>query len=216
MLVDASQAVVAKYLYDPFGSTLAKSGILADANTYRFSSKEWNANSGLYYYLYRLYDPNVQRWLNKDPIGGNGFEILRHQSSKLLKLFGMLKKTDDKNLYEFVKNHPIGGFDALGLAPNVPTGPGSLACISAEEQAQAANDLAEAEPTEENIENAILASLYAALVCSPPKPPPDPTPPSCPSGPPWNPPPGPSHKCEMILFEGALIMVCILLAPVGA
>ena len=37
-LVDAGQAVVAKYLYDPFGSILSQSGVLADANLYRFSS----------------------------------------------------------------------------------------------------------------------------------------------------------------------------------
>jgi len=51
-LINSSQAIVAKYEYDPFGNILSQSGSLADANTYRFSSKEWNANSGLYYYLY--------------------------------------------------------------------------------------------------------------------------------------------------------------------
>jgi hypothetical protein len=50
MLINASQTMAAKYLYDAFGNTLAQSGYLAAANTYRFSSKEWNANSGLYYY----------------------------------------------------------------------------------------------------------------------------------------------------------------------
>ena len=72
MLIGASQMIVAKYLYDPYGNTLAQSGLLADANTYRFSSKEWNANSGLYYYLYRFYDPSLQRWPNRDPLGDIG------------------------------------------------------------------------------------------------------------------------------------------------
>jgi RHS repeat-associated protein len=69
-LINNLQLIVAKYLYDPFGNTLSLSGPLASANTYRFSSKEWNDNAGLYYYLYRFYDPNLQRWPNRDPIGG--------------------------------------------------------------------------------------------------------------------------------------------------
>jgi RHS repeat-associated protein len=95
MLIAASQMIVAKYLYDPFGNTLAKCGLLADVNNYRFSSKEWNGNSGLYYYLYRFYDPNLQRWVNRDPIGEDG---------------GL-------NLYEMVDESPIDNFDELGYGP---------------------------------------------------------------------------------------------------
>ena len=72
MLLYANGTVAAKYLYDPYGNTLAQSGPLADANSYRFSSKEWNQNSGLYYYLYRFFDSNVQRWLTRDPIRERG------------------------------------------------------------------------------------------------------------------------------------------------
>jgi hypothetical protein len=45
-----NQQLAAKYLYDPFGNTLTMSGPLPDFNKYWFSSKEWNENSGLYYY----------------------------------------------------------------------------------------------------------------------------------------------------------------------
>jgi len=93
MLIASSQMIVAKYLYDSFGNTLAKCGLLADVNIYRFSSKEWNANSGLYYYLYRFYDPSLQRWLNQDPIGERG---------------GL-------NLYAYVGNNPVNYIDPNGL-----------------------------------------------------------------------------------------------------
>ena len=93
-LVNSKQAVVARYLYDPYGNTLAASGLLADANSLRFSSKEWHENSGTYYYGFRFYDPNLQRWLNRDPIGEEG---------------GI-------NLYGFVGNAPIGRGDSCGLA----------------------------------------------------------------------------------------------------
>jgi hypothetical protein len=36
----------ASYRHDPFGNTISKSGMLADANVYRFSSKEIHARSG--------------------------------------------------------------------------------------------------------------------------------------------------------------------------
>jgi RHS repeat-associated protein len=92
-LVDSSQGLAASYRYDPFGNTLASSGPLADANVYRFSSKECHVNSGMYYYLYRFYDPSVQRWLTRDPIEEMG---------------GL-------NLYGFASNSPITQTDPAGL-----------------------------------------------------------------------------------------------------
>lgn len=71
-LVNSNQIVVARYQYDPYGNVLAISGPLAEANLYRFSSKEWHPNSGLVYYLYRYYEPSLQRWVNRDPLGDLG------------------------------------------------------------------------------------------------------------------------------------------------
>jgi purine-binding chemotaxis protein CheW len=82
-----------KYTYDPFGNILTMSGPLALTNTYRFSSKEWNDRSGLYYYGYRFYDPNLQRWLNRDPIGEIGGE----------------------NLFTAMRNSPLTYIDCFGL-----------------------------------------------------------------------------------------------------
>ena len=70
--MDSSQGLAASYRYDPFGNTLASSGTLAATNVYRFSSKECHANSGMYYYLYRFYDPSPQRWITRDPLGKRG------------------------------------------------------------------------------------------------------------------------------------------------
>jgi RHS repeat-associated protein len=106
-LASAAQVVVARYLYDPFGNLLSQSGPLADANLYRFSSKEWHQNSGSVYYLYRFYDPSLQRWLNTDPIGEPGFE------ATVLDLAGDLY--DSPNRYLFVDNDPITSWDVFGL-----------------------------------------------------------------------------------------------------
>jgi len=92
-LVNSGGVLVAKYAYDPFGTVVAKNGPVADVNTYRFSSEELHAASGLVYYGFRFYDPNTQRWLNRDPIGESG---------------GL-------NLYALLGNDPINWVDAYGL-----------------------------------------------------------------------------------------------------
>jgi RHS repeat-associated protein len=95
LMLDASQNIVAKYLYDPFGNILSQSGPLANANVYRFASKEWNANAGFYYFGRRYYDPTLQRFLNRDPLAQRG---------------GL-------NLYAYCGNNPISLVDVLGLCP---------------------------------------------------------------------------------------------------
>ncbi len=99
-LVNASQTLAASYKYDAYGNLVSQSGSLAGANVYRFSSKEWLATPGLYYYGYRWYAPNLQRWLNRDPIGEQG---------------GI-------NLYTFVYSNPIHYYDDFGNQPALPPG----------------------------------------------------------------------------------------------
>ena len=70
--LEGIQTVVAQYLYDPYGNLLSAVGALASTNLYRFSSKEYHPSSGLVYYLYRFYDPNLPRWVNRDPLGEGG------------------------------------------------------------------------------------------------------------------------------------------------
>ncbi|HEY5912717.1 MAG TPA: RHS repeat-associated core domain-containing protein [Verrucomicrobiae bacterium] len=99
-MVDPGQNIVASYKYDPYGRTISSSGSLATANLYRFSSKEFHSNSGLYYYLYRFYDPNTQRWLGRDAFSEVAFERFWPVGN---------------NLFTFVDNNAIGGIDPLGL-----------------------------------------------------------------------------------------------------
>jgi RHS repeat-associated protein len=106
-LINSSNSVVARYIYDAFGNTLSKAGSLADANLYRFSSKEAHPTSGLVYYLYRFYDPNLQRWINRDPLGELGFDQLCQIKAPI--------SGDGPNLYEFVRNNSITKYDIVGL-----------------------------------------------------------------------------------------------------
>lgn len=83
-----------RYVYDPYGNILSMSGPMAVVNPYRFSSKEYMGNSGLYAYGYRFYEPSLQRWLNRDPEQERG----------------------GVNLYSFVHNMPINAHDPYGLS----------------------------------------------------------------------------------------------------
>lgn len=103
-LVNTNGVLLARYHYDPYGNLLGSSGPLAEANTYRFSSKEYQVNSALYYYGYRFYEPNAQRWLNRDPIGESG---------------GL-------NVYSFCMNSAIRFIDSLGLHAGIGPGMGDF------------------------------------------------------------------------------------------
>ncbi|MBI5864945.1 MAG: hypothetical protein HZB38_10660 [Planctomycetes bacterium] len=92
------QTIAARYEYDPFGNPAfdpldaTRSGPYAGTNAFRFSTKPFDAETGLSYYGYRYYSPAMGRWMNRDPLGEAG---------------GL-------NLYGFVGNSPIDDVDPLG------------------------------------------------------------------------------------------------------
>ncbi|MCI5115755.1 MAG: RHS repeat-associated core domain-containing protein [Candidatus Electrothrix sp. AX1] len=92
-LIDDAEAMVAGYVYSPFGRLLTKTGTLDQP--FRFSTKAFDEQTGLAYYGYRFYWPSVGRWINRDPIGEAG---------------GI-------NLYGFVGNDPVNWIDPNGENP---------------------------------------------------------------------------------------------------
>jgi len=99
-LTDANENIVAQYSYDAFGNTLSASGAQAEKNPFRFSSKYYDGDTGLYDYGLRHYDSSLGRWINRDPIGEDG---------------GL-------NLYGMVANNPINFLDEYGER-KIPTWP---------------------------------------------------------------------------------------------
>ena len=96
--VSASGTVSAHYEYDAFGRTIAQFGDLADSFLFRFSTKYWeDEDEGwLYNYGYRFYSPELGRWLNRDPIGENGYI----------------------GLVSFCNNRQVNSTDMLGMIPD--------------------------------------------------------------------------------------------------
>jgi RHS repeat-associated protein len=77
----------------PFGPIAKESGSLRADNKFRFSTKYQDDETGLVYYGYRYYSPQLGRWINRDPIEESG----------------------GNNLYGFVRNDPVNGWDIQGL-----------------------------------------------------------------------------------------------------
>ena len=89
---DAQGIQISTYSYGPFGESIGFSG-QTDFNSFRFSTKFWDAETQLAYYGFRFYSPGLGRWLSRDPIGEAG---------------GL-------NLNGFVGNDGINRWDYLGL-----------------------------------------------------------------------------------------------------
>ena len=92
-LTGASGSSVGHYEFDPYGNATVKTGTLADANPFRFSTKYFDAETGMYYYGMRYYSPVLGRWISRDPMEEEGGE----------------------NVYNFVGNNSCNIFDVLGL-----------------------------------------------------------------------------------------------------
>jgi RHS repeat-associated protein len=59
--------VIETVQYGPFGETITSTG--TSPNTLQYTGREFDQETGLYYYRARYYDPEIGRFLNEDPLG---------------------------------------------------------------------------------------------------------------------------------------------------
>ena len=98
VLTDDNQNVLVRYEYDVFGAIRAETG--TSDNTRKFTGKEWDADSNLYYFAARYYDPYIGRFTQRDPAG------------------------DGVNWYTYTYNNPLRFIDPSGLVPLAEYNPG--------------------------------------------------------------------------------------------
>jgi RHS repeat-associated protein len=92
---DATGAVAAHIEYEPFGEIRAMTG--RDNFRPKFTGKELDRETGLYYFNARYYDPAIGRFTSADDRPGGEFGT-----------------PDFLNRYAYVLNNPIGGIDIDG------------------------------------------------------------------------------------------------------
>jgi RHS repeat-associated protein len=97
--------------YYPYGET--SFGSFA-RKRYRFTGKERDEESGLYYHGARYYAPWLVRWVSCDPAG----------------------RIDGLNLYTYTRNRPLISVDKMGLAGGEPTEKASKAILKAGQEGQ--------------------------------------------------------------------------------
>ncbi len=90
-LTDANRSTVQRYSYDSFGKLTPQTSF---KNSYTFTGREYDPQTGLYYYRARYYDPVEGRFISKDPIGYTG---------------GI-------NVFAYVQNNPVNRTDPAGLS----------------------------------------------------------------------------------------------------
>ena len=88
-----STGVVKSYVYDTFGNMVSETGELLFDNPFHYTGRQFDAESGLYYYRARYYDPQIVRFISEDPIG------LRA----------------GPNFYIYVNNNPVNFRDPSGM-----------------------------------------------------------------------------------------------------
>ncbi|WP_243374939.1 SpvB/TcaC N-terminal domain-containing protein [Geotalea sp. SG265] len=72
MITDAKGAIYQHLEYFPYGETWIEEGGSYGGNTpgYKFTGKELDPETGLYYFGARYYEPVISRWISADPILG--------------------------------------------------------------------------------------------------------------------------------------------------
>jgi len=90
-LSDSHKNPTNTYSYDSFGNTTASAtGV---ANPFRYTGREFDTETGLYYYRARYYDPSVGRFIDEDPIGlgggTNGYRYVGNRATTLTDPLGL-------------------------------------------------------------------------------------------------------------------------------
>jgi RHS repeat-associated protein len=91
-LTNSAGAAAQTYTYDSFGNIVATTGSLT--NSFRYTGREFDTETSLYYYRARYMDPSAAHFLSEDPIGLGGNSL---------------------NFYEYAYNSPANWIDPSGM-----------------------------------------------------------------------------------------------------
>lgn len=94
VITDGSGNRIANYEYQPYGKTSKQTG--TDITNHKFTGKELDDSTGLYYYGARYYDPEIGRFITADT-------IVQHPNDP-----------QDLNRYAYCRNNPIKYVDPTG------------------------------------------------------------------------------------------------------
>jgi RHS repeat-associated protein len=120
MITDAYGAVYQHLEYFPYGESWIEEGGSHGGNLpgYKFTGKELDPETGLYYYGARYYDPVLSRWISADPIFGQYLPTGDKQKDLDLRGMGGVYNPINMGLYTYTHQNPITMVDLDGLEPS--------------------------------------------------------------------------------------------------
>ena len=94
-MTSGAGVVIQTYAFDSFGKLTVSSGSVT--NPFRYTGREFDTETNLYYYRARYYDPTAGRFLSEDPA------------------------RSEPNFYPYVSNAPTNWIDPTGETRKIPT-----------------------------------------------------------------------------------------------
>jgi RHS repeat-associated protein len=95
-LSNPAGAIANNYTFDSFGNLMASSGTIQ--NSFRFTGREFDTETNLYFYRARYFDPQAGRFLSEDP----------------------MRFFESPDFYAYVENNPLNLIDTMGLQAQRP------------------------------------------------------------------------------------------------
>jgi RHS repeat-associated protein len=74
-IMDSNGNIYGSYTYDAWGNIVSQTGTVASVNPYRYAGYRYDEATGLYYLMARYYDPEVGRFISKDPVFQNNMYV---------------------------------------------------------------------------------------------------------------------------------------------
>ena len=105
-LTDSSGTIANSYVYDSYGRQLTVSESVLQP--YSYTGREFDVESGLYFYRARYFDATTGRFLSEDPIRF---------------------RAGDQNFYRYVRNNPLNFRDPFGLTEATNPGQGAAGIV---------------------------------------------------------------------------------------
>ena len=108
--------------YTPYGELWVEDTDAAYQTPFRFTSKEWDEETELYYYGARYMHPRNSTWVSADPAG---FELVnpmeQDKNGKLVAKQGY-SLIEGVNWYRYCENNPVKYVDPSGMVGTLPKG----------------------------------------------------------------------------------------------